>query len=82
MTKSKRLLIIVLVGIIMVLLVIPTLSARVVGSATLTLYAYVPAKTSVQVDQTGEIFFTSNYQNVLLNVAQWQDVTWLSVSAL
>ena len=82
MTKSKKLLIIVLVGIIMILLVIPTLSARVVDSATLMLYAYVPAKTSVTVEQTGEIFFTSNYQNVLLNVSQWQDVTWLSVTAL
>lgn len=59
-----------------------TLSARVVASETLTIHAYIPAKTTVAIDNMGQVQFSSNVSTAKVDVAQLTDATLLSVTAL
>lgn len=80
--KYKRLRKFALLTIIVLLLVISSLPARVIGSSTITLYGYIAPRINVVVSQTGEISFTSNTPDALLDITHWQESTLLSVTAL
>ena len=71
--------------VLIILLLLVTafqVSARVVSSQTITLYAYIEERTTVEINFDGEILFTSNNPLTLLDVTSLGETTLLSVVSL
>jgi len=80
--KCKMLRKVALVSILMFLLIVSTLTARVVASDSITIYGYITPRIDVTVNLAGEVFFTSNSPYASLDVMHWQELTLLSLTSL
>ncbi|MFA5514143.1 MAG: hypothetical protein WDA17_04410 [Sphaerochaetaceae bacterium] len=72
---------VVIIILLLFLVASASLCARVVATQTIKLYGYIPQYTYLDFDENGELLFTSNNPNALLEVNNQNGLTLLSVIA-
>lgn len=82
MFKKRFARMIALVLLAILLCASPLGASRVIASETLTLYGYIPQKTTLSFSEAGDIFFSSNSPSASVDVTQLADATFLLVTAL
>ena len=81
MAKAKKTALTIILVVILLSVSSLLFGERVVSSQTLVVHAYIPPRTTVAFDDTGNLLFTSNATNVFLSVVETGSATLLNVVA-